>query len=111
MSELPQVHPATHLRGLLADIGVNPKEIRMSGDSETSGEYAQLTRQNLKKHNDLITQHAQHLADRGVQIAVREHRCGHKSTVMIGQNSYGNQGGHYGEYKVGVDCDRCGGGH
>ena len=105
---MSQGNPARDLFGALLDIGINPKTVKLSGDSATNPAIAQLTQHNLRKHNALITEHAQHLADRGVQVQTAEYGCGHKITVGLIQNAYGNKGGQLTNFKYdNINCSTC----
>lgn len=66
----------------LKGIGIDPKSIRMTGGGAQPlgySEYfsASLTSPNIKKHNDLLADHADHLADRGIQLVTKTFGCGH----------------------------------
>ena len=103
---MTRVNPAEHLRGLLTDLGVNPRDIKLSG-SGGNEEYAQLTQHNMRKHNDIIVAHAEHLADRGINLSIAEYGCGHKRVGRFGQNSYGAEGGELSIYRYDMPCETC----
>jgi hypothetical protein len=67
----------------LQSIGVDPKSVRLrhGGAKNVAVEgrmyAATLTVPNVKKHNDAIAEHADHLASRGIAVSTSAFGCGH----------------------------------
>ena len=101
----------------LSSIGINPKEVKFRGGGakgfekrnhiETGMYLSSLTDPNVQKHNDLLAAHADHLAERGLQLVTKTFGCGHTKVSHVQRNVYGggNERSHYNHPDI--QCSSC----
>ena len=96
----------------LGSVGIAPKEVKLSGGGakkvavEGHMFMAMLTRQNAQKHNDVLVDHAAHLAERGVVVTTASYGCGHSIVNNLYRTPFGvGNHSHY-DYKS-SRCPAC----
>ena len=95
----------------LGSIGIPSKEVKMAGggaypigaDNDTF--MAQLTDHNRKKHNDVLAEHAEHLASRGMNVTTATYNCGHTRVNSMHRTSFGY--GVHDHYDHTGNCESC----
>ena len=95
----------------LSSIGINPKEVKLSGGGakkvavEGHMYMAMLTRQNEAKHTAVLAEHADHLANRGVNVTTATYKCGH-TRVNLYRTPFGVGARSNYDYPT-SNCDSC----
>ena len=96
----------------LGSVGIDPKSVRLTKNGpaavvlgDETMHMAMLTRQNQKKHNDVVAEHADHLASRGVRVTTATYACGHTQVSNLYRTVFGE--GEHTHFNHNNNCDSC----